>query len=310
MTAMAAARPWIVRGLTLAFFAVLAWFGLRYAQTIAWQEVGSTLAATPGRVLGAAAALAVASHTLYSCFDLIGRRYTGHALRPLQVMRATFISYAFNLNLGSLVGGIALRLRMYSRLGLAYLTITRVFALSIATNWLGYLVLAGLVLSMAPPEPPPEWNIGTRGLRLLGPLLLALALAYLALCAGWSRRRLRVRRVAFRLPSGPMALVQLALSCANWATMAALLFVLFEGSLPYLDVLGVLLVAAIAGVLFHVPAGLGVLEAVFMALLSHRVPETRLLAVLLTYRAVYYLAPLALAAVLYLMLEAQRGRAS
>jgi hypothetical protein len=33
-------------------------------------------------------------------------------------MGVTFISYAFNLNLGSLVGGVAFRYRLYSRLGL------------------------------------------------------------------------------------------------------------------------------------------------------------------------------------------------
>ena len=41
--------------------------------------------------------------------------------------------------------------------------------------------------------------------------------------------------------------------------------------------LAVLLVGAVAGVITHVPAGLGVLEAVFVALLSHQVPQGQLL---------------------------------
>jgi hypothetical protein len=40
-----------------------------------------------------------------------------------------------------------------------------------------------------------------------------------------------------------------------------------------------------------VPAGLGVFEAVFIALLSHRISEGQLLAALLGYRAVYYIGP-------------------
>ena len=32
-------------------------------------------------------------------------------------MTVTFVSYVFNLNLGSLVGGVAFRYRLYSRLG-------------------------------------------------------------------------------------------------------------------------------------------------------------------------------------------------
>ena len=70
-----------------------------------------------------------------------------------------------------------------------------------------------------------------------------------------------------------------------------------------------LLVAAVAGVIAHVPAGLGVLEAVFIALLSHRVPQAELLAALLAYRALYYLVPLALAFGLFLKAHAgARGR--
>ena len=74
--------------------------------------------------------------------------------------------------------------------------------------------------------------------------------------------------------------------------------------IAYTDVLTVLLIGAIAGVVAHVPAGLGVFEFVFLALLSHVIPEGRLIAALLGYRAIYYIVPLMVAAVLYLVMEA------
>ncbi len=80
--------------------------------------------------------------------------------------------------------------------------------------------------------------------------------------------------------------------------------------MPYPTVLMVLLVAAIAGVVTHVPAGLGVLEAVFIALLAGQVPAPTLLGVLLAYRALYYLAPLALAVPLFLVMEIRHRRSS
>jgi uncharacterized membrane protein YbhN (UPF0104 family) len=70
----------------------------------------------------------------------------------------------------------------------------------------------------------------------------------------------------------------------------------------------VLLVAAVAGVLTHVPAGLGVLEAVFVALLSHQMPTHALLAALVAYRVIYYLGPLVIATLLYLVTEARAKR--
>jgi uncharacterized membrane protein YbhN (UPF0104 family) len=100
-----------------------------------------------------------------------------------------------------------------------------------------------------------------------------------------------------------MVLLQLALSCSNWMVMAGAIYVLLQAKVAYTDVLSVLLVAAVAGVITHVPAGLGVLEAVFVALLSHQVSEGRLLGALLGYRALYYIAPLAVAALLYLRVE-------
>jgi len=44
---------------------------------------------------------------------------------------------------------------------------------------------------------------------------------------------------------------------------------------------------------------------VFVALLSHRVPESELIASLLMYRTIYYFVPLAIATVGYLLLEAR-----
>jgi uncharacterized membrane protein YbhN (UPF0104 family) len=60
-------------------------------------------------------------------------------------------------------------------------------------------------------------------------------------------------------------------------------------------VLGVFLIAQIAGLLSHIPGGLGVFESLVLALLRDRLPAADLLGALLAYRAIYYLLPLALA---------------
>jgi uncharacterized membrane protein YbhN (UPF0104 family) len=100
------------------------------------------------------------------------------------------------------------------------------------------------------------------------------------------------------------------LAATNWVLIGGVVWVLLQHRIDYASVLGVLLIAAVAGVITHVPAGLGVLEAVFIALLSHRMPQTELLAALLAYRATYYLGPLALASGLFIALEtgARRSR--
>jgi hypothetical protein len=102
-----------------------------------------------------------------------------------------------------------------------------------------------------------------------------------------------------------MAVLQMAVSCLNWGLMAAVIYVLLGQRIVYTDVLTVLLIGAVAGVVAHVPAGLGVFEFVFIALLSHLIPEGQLLGALLGYRAIYYIVPLMAASVMYLVMEAR-----
>ncbi|WP_326542510.1 lysylphosphatidylglycerol synthase domain-containing protein [Pseudorhodoferax sp.] len=295
--------PWLRKGLWIAFFALLGTLLVNQARSIDWPEVADTLRALPVPVLLAAGGLALASHLLYATFDLLGRHAVGHRLSTPTVMAVTFVSYAFNLNMGALVGGVASRYRLYGRLGLGELQITRVLVLSMVTNWLGYLLLGGLAFALFPLALPAEWDISDAVLQIAGGLLAAMALAYVAACAFSRRRSLTLRGHAFALPSGRTALLQLAMSCTNWSLIAGTIYVLLQGSVDYVTVLTVLLLAAVAGVVTHVPAGLGVLEAVFVALLGTQIPPAQLIGTLLAYRALYYLAPLALAVLTFLILE-------
>jgi uncharacterized membrane protein YbhN (UPF0104 family) len=296
---------WLKRGATLVFFALVAGLLVSQARTIDWGQVLTSLEDYPVTAAWGAVVLALASFTLYSCFDLLGRHYIGHLLPTSTVMLVTFVSYAFNLNLGSLVGGVAFRYRLYSRLGLRTGAITRIMSLSMLTNWMGYLLLAGLVFSLQPPTLPPGWPITSGHLRLIGCVLLAVAAGYLAICAFSPRRTLTLRGHEIELPSLRLAALQLVMGAGNWLIMSSIIFILLQHRIEFSAVVSVLLLAAIAGVITHIPAGLGVLEAVFVALLSHLMPMAELLAALVAYRVLYYLVPLGVAAAAYVVMEAK-----
>lgn len=300
--------PWFNRGTTAVFFVLVAGLLVSQARAIEWNQVLSALQRYPLTAAWGAAALAVASFTLYSCFDLLGRRYTGHALRTPTVMTVTFISYVFNLNLGSLVGGVGFRFRLYSRLGLNTGAITRIMSLSMLTNWMGYLLLAGLVFSLQPPTLPAGWKLDAVYLRGMGAVLLALTGAYLGVCALSRQRTLQLRGQGIELPSARLAGLQLLMGSGNWLIMSGIIYILLLQRIEFSAVVSVLLLAAVAGVITHIPAGLGVLEAVFVALLSHLMPRHELLAALVAYRVVYYIAPLLAATVLYGLMEARARR--
>ncbi len=299
---------WVARVLGVLLFAALIYVLVRQGRRIDWQAVMAAITERAPHLLIGAALMAVTSHGFYAVFDLLGRRYTDHHLPTKRVLLVGATSYAVNLNLGTLLGGVGVRAHLYTRLGLEAGRITRIVTFAMVSNWLGYLVLAGMVFTFAPPALPPGWELGRSGLRWIGVGLLAAAATYLGLCARHGGHEMRLRGHSWPVPRLGLALAQVGVSVAHWVAMGSLLTLLFEGRLPYLEVLAVLLIAAIAGVLTHVPAGLGVIEAVFVALLSHRLAPHLLLAGLVLYRAMFYLVPLAVAAAVYLHMEAQHPR--
>ena len=285
------------------FLAAVAALLVRYGRNVDWDDVLESVRSLPAPALLTAVALAAASHLLYSCFDLIGRRYTGHNLPTRTVMAVNFVSYAFNLCIGSIVGGVGFRYRLYSRLGLKPGVITRIVSMSMLTNWLGYKLLAGILFVLHPLALPPSWHMGNHGLQWVGFGLIAISLGYIFACVRFGDHVWQVRGHDLYLPPWRMALLQMLISCINWSLMAGVVYVLLGQRIVYYDVLTVLLIGAIAGVVAHVPAGLGVFEFVFIALLSHIVPESRIIGALLGYRAIYYIGPLLIAALMYLVME-------
>jgi len=85
--------------------------------------------------------------------------------------------------------------------------------------------------------------------------------------------------------------------------MALLIYLLMPEDAFYPTILGILMISSIAGVVTHIPAGLGVIEVVFITLLQHEFAKSELLAALIGYRALYFIFPLAIACLTYLVLE-------
>lgn len=310
--APAPARPawktWALRVLTLGFFALVAVVLVRLAQTLDWDTVKATLGGYRLGTLLLAALLAACSYLVYAGFELTARRYSGHGAPAALTGLVGAVSYSFNLNLGAWLGGIGFRYRLYSQLGVDNGTTARLYLSTLMSNWSGYLAVAGVAFAFYGLSLPPSWELSDTGLRWVGALLLVAAAGFLALCSFSRQRHFSLRGHEIDLPSGPLAALQMALGATNWMLMAGIVYTLLPhaGAGPaYGTVLATLLVACIAGVVTHIPAGLGVLEAVFIALLGHRVPEAQLLGALIAYRAVYYLAPLVVAGLAYAVLEAR-----
>lgn len=300
--------PWLRRVLMAGFglfAAVLLW---RYAQGIQWREVGAAIAGYPSSRLALAALASLAAYACYSGFDVLARAYTGHRLSLRRVLAIAFVSYAFLLNLGGVVGGFGLRYRLYSQAGLGVATIARIAVFAVASNWSGVLLLGGFAFALDRVPLPPAWAFAGIALRIAGVAMLSVLTIYLALSAFSRRRRWSLRGHEIELPSLSIAVLQVVVASLGWLAIAAILSLLMPDPARYLTVAGILLLSVLTNLVIRVPANLGVLEAIFIAMLGPQLGAPQVLAAVLTYRALFQLGPLLLALAVYLLFEAHARR--
>lgn len=304
-------KGWLKKVFVGAIMTLTAALLVKLGAQVEWPKVLEAARSIERTTIALALGLAAAGYLVYASFDLLSRKYAGHQVLAWKVLGVTAISYSLNQNLGVLLGGLAVRFRLYAKLGLDNGVIGRVFLFSSLTNWLGYGWLGGILFLGGWVPTPEGWGLGQGLLRLIGAGMLALSLGYLGLCAFSRRRDWHVRGHDVRLPPLRMALAQAGLGALSWSLMAAIMFVLLGREVAYPTVLGILLCSSIAAVVTHIPGGLGTTEAIFVAALSSQLPVPTVLGAVLMYRACYALAPLALGIVGYLAVEAKtagRGR--
>jgi uncharacterized membrane protein YbhN (UPF0104 family) len=242
----------------------------------------------------------IASFLVLTGYDNLSLRYIRHPLPYRRTALASFINYAFSQGLGfPLLTGGSVRFRLYSRWGLSAAQITQLVVFASATFWLGVLTLAGIVFAIAPPGISRVLPVAGWIVRPVGLVMLSVVAAY----AWWTltgHKLLRLWSWRLRRPAPRLAALQLAVACADWVMASAVLFVLMpaEAGLHFPAFLGIFLLAFVAGIISHVPAGLGVFETVIILLLPPSVPEAAVLGALLVYRGVYYLFPLLVAIVM------------
>jgi phosphatidylglycerol lysyltransferase len=261
---------------------------------MSWRDVRDGIAATPGWSLASAALLTLASFVVLAGYDRLALHYAREPLARLRSSLASSLGFALSNALGMpLLTSAPVRYRLYSAWGLAADQVLRVVAFGTFTFWVGLLAMAGVLFIAAPATLPDDTALPFATLRPLGVALLLLIAGYLA----WTRlaeRPLRVAGVEFRVPDLPLALRQLSLGGLDWIVSGLVLFVLLPPGheLGFLPFLAAFVAAHLAGQLSRVPGGLGVVEAVLVSLLAPAVELGPLLASLLVWRGVYYLAPL------------------
>ncbi|HSD26660.1 MAG TPA: bifunctional lysylphosphatidylglycerol flippase/synthetase MprF [Vicinamibacteria bacterium] len=290
------------------FFAAIAVLH-RELRDVHYHELSAALRGLPAGGVLLALALTTLNYIVLTGYDQLAVGYAGLRLHRGRVALTGFLSYAISNSLGfGMLSGAAVRFRSYTRWGVGAAGLSRIVLFQTTTFWLGLLVLGGATLGFAP-HPWLRALPGAGLARGLGLALLGLGLAY-ALLPLVRRAPLRLGRFEVPVPTARLAAGQIALSVLDWGLAAAVLQALLPtGAVPFGELLGAFLAAQIAGLVSHVPGGLGVFDTLMVLALRPYLPAASVLPALVLYRAVYYLIPLAVALALLVVDEVRERRA-
>ena len=246
-----------------------------------------------------AQACAAGSYLALTGYDVLALRHLGKPMPYGRAALASFTSYTFSHNIGlSLVTGGSIRYRIYSAVGLSATEIATLTGLCAATFGLGVSLLLGLALSLEPAVLSAADALPAAVNRALGGIMLLLVIGYTVWTA-FRRGPIRLKNWSLPAPGLPMTLGQFALGAIDIGFAAGTLYLVLP---PGVDIsfpafAGIYVAAMTIGVLSHAPGGLGVFEAVMLLALPGA-DQGALFGALLVYRCLYYLLPLAVAALL------------
>jgi phosphatidylglycerol lysyltransferase len=282
----------------LVLFATALWVLHGELRHYSYHQVLRQFHSLPADRVALALLLTTASFALLTGYDTLGLIYARHRLAYRRTALASFVGYAFSNAVGySLVSGGSVRLRLYSGWGLTAFAITKVIAFCGVTFWIGFLTLAGAVFTIEPVVVPAALHLPFGSARPLG-LLFLLVVAILVVISFVRREPIRLRGLEFPVPAPRLVAGQLAVSCLDWLSVGAILYLLLPagGTVSYPGFLGIFLLAQILGIVSQVPGGLGVFETVILVMLAPHIPAAAVLGSLLAFRVVYYVVPLTAAA--------------
>ncbi|NII55759.1 bifunctional lysylphosphatidylglycerol flippase/synthetase MprF [Luteibacter sp. SG786] len=280
------------------------------ASEVTYRQIAGYVHSLPRADIVLAVVLTAAGFAVMTLYDWFGLASVGKRLPAPRVAFISFISYAFSNALGmSLLVSGSIRYRFYVQAGLTTGEVARVVLYTTLSFWLGLAALTGATLLLVPIPP----DVPLSGLRIpLAILLLLVPLAWFAIAVA-VRRPVRIWRWSVNTPTPAVAARQILIGAFDWGLAASVLYVLMPEAIAggFGHFLAIFVLAQMAGLISHVPGGLGVFEAVMLAgfgATGNQGLEAPILGSLAAFRLVYYLLPLGVATVLVIWREVRALR--
>jgi uncharacterized membrane protein YbhN (UPF0104 family) len=260
-------------------------------------EVIAAVKATERRHIAAAALFVAGGYFTLTFYDWFALRTIGRSELPYRIAALSgFTSYSIGHNIGATVfTGGAVRYRIYSAYGLSAIEVAKICFVAGLTFWLGNATVLGLGVAVEPHAAGPIDQLPGWLNRILAIVILLMLASYI----GWvwsAPREIGQGEWKVKLPNGPSTLVQIVIGLFDLGFCALAMYMLLpdEPNIGFVTLLVVFVTATMLGFASHAPGGLGVFDAAMLVALWQFDKED-LVAGLLLFRLLYYLAPFVIA---------------
>jgi glycosyltransferase 2 family protein len=275
-------------------------------------EVIEAIKETEARQIALAALFVSAGYFTLTFYDMFAVRAIGHSDVPYRVNAlAAFTSYSIGHNVGaSVFTGGAVRYRIYSAYGLNAIDVAKVCFIAGLTFWLGNAAVLGLGISLHPEAAASIDQLPIWLNRAVAVVIILSLVAYIVWV--WTQPRPVGRGPwTVMLPGGPLTLLQIAIGIVDLGFCALAMYVLVpdEPNLGFIVVAVIFVSATLLGFASHSPGGLGVFDAAMLVGLW-QMDREELLAGMLLFRLLYYIAPFVISVILLTFREVILGARS
>lgn len=268
-------------------------------------DIYAQLHALPARKILFAGLFTLCGYAALVGYDWSALKYIGKKLPFPLVAFTSFIGFSLGNTIGvSWLSGGAVRYRLYSRVGLSATEIAMIVAFCTVGFGIGEMLVGGMALIIHPDVFSYYLKIPPVLIRW-GAIIMVVSAGLLIFIRSYYHGNIHFREKIFRLPSTGILTGQVLFSIMDIGFAGATLFILLpESNLSFFLFLAVFAIALVAGVLSHIPGGIGVFEAIIAAALHPYFSMESLTAALVSYRIIYYLLPFVLGVILILSSEA------
>ena len=263
---------------------------------------------------------------LFACLSTIGSylmligcewsatRYAGVKLKPSVITLGGICASAIGNAIGlSALSGGAIRCRLYFKQGLTTIDVARMSIFVTLSLGLTLPLLATLAALINTKNTMLAlhlsknwiWLISSGIISLYAGILIFLYCNRLETKPNKDTQLFQLFHWSIRLPNLRLASYQFVITLIDTVLAGAILYFLLPIQPHFTTFIMIYILALVAGVLSHIPGGVGVFEAVMLAAFSSEVGAASLTVALIIYRIIYILIPLFIASFLLLINESK-----